>query len=154
MINIKEYLKNNILICDGAMGTYYSEITGNDSVFCELSSLSRPDIIKKIHEEYIEAGAKLIRTNTFSANKFTLKKERKEIDKIITASINIAKSACKDKDVFIAASIGPIRDEETENPMEILDEYKAITDIFLKEDINIFIFETFSNTSYLIIFLV
>ncbi|MDY2730460.1 MAG: bifunctional homocysteine S-methyltransferase/methylenetetrahydrofolate reductase [Clostridiales bacterium] len=149
MINIKEYLKNNILICDGAMGTYYSEITGNDSVFCELSSLSRPDIIKKIHEEYIEAGAKLIRTNTFSANKFTLKKERKEIDKIITASINIAKSACKDKDVFIAASIGPIRDEETENPMEILDEYKAITDIFLKEDINIFIFETFSNTSYL-----
>ena len=148
-MNIREYLKNNILLCDGAMGTYYSQITGNDSVFCELSNLSNPSIIEKIHEEYINSGAKLIRTNTFSANIFTLKKNRKDIDNIIVAGINIAKKACKNKDVFVAASIGPIREEETERSIEILDEYKAIADIFIKENTNIFIFETFSNTSYL-----
>lgn len=65
---IKEFLKNQILICDGAMGTYYSEITGNDVSYCEFGNLNDKDTIRSIHEEYINAGAKLIRTNTFSAN--------------------------------------------------------------------------------------
>ena len=65
---IKEYLKDNILICDGAMGTYYSELSGNDISYCEFGNLNDRDLIKKIHCNYIEAGAKLIRTNTFSAN--------------------------------------------------------------------------------------
>ena len=55
-----------MLISDGAMGTYYSELTGNDVSYCEFGNLNDKETIKKIHSEYIEAGAKLIRTNTFS----------------------------------------------------------------------------------------
>ena len=61
---ILEYLEKHILVADGAMGTYYQQITGETGAFQEMANLSDPGIIRKIHEEYIESGAKLIRTNT------------------------------------------------------------------------------------------
>lgn len=147
---IKEYLKNNILITDGAMGTYYSELTGNDVSYCEFGNLTHKDIIKGIHNEYIEAGAKLIRTNTFSANTYDLGISLERLKDIINSGINIAKEVTKGKDVFIGASIGPIKEANLEEShRNILDEYKFIVDCFLDNGINIFVFETFSNYNYL-----
>ena len=147
---IKEYLKDNILICDGAMGTYYSELSGNDISYCEFGNLNDRDLIKKIHCNYIEAGAKLIRTNTFSANTHDLGVSRIELKKIISEGVKIAKEAVNNKKIYIGASIGPIRNENLEeNDTEILDEYKFIVDCFMENGIDIFIFETFSNYYYL-----
>lgn len=149
-MNIKEYLKENILLCDGGMGTYYSKITENDMEFCEMGNITNKDIVMKIHKEYIKSGAKLIRTNTFSANTFALQKDRKDMEKVILSGINIAKEASKDEAIYIAGSIGPIRANSMENEYSIvLDEYKFIIDIFLEHGINIFIFETFSSEEYL-----
>lgn len=150
-MNIKEYLKENILLTDGAMGTYYSEITGNDIAYCELGNLNDKETIKNIHLKYINAGAKLIRTNTFSCNTYELGVNRKKLKEIIIAGLNIAKEAVCGKEVFIGASIGPIRDENNidEFSDEIMDEYKYIADIMLENDINIFVFETYSSAAYL-----
>ena len=82
MSNIESALKSRILIIDGAMGTmiqqykleeadyrgerfkdWASDVKGNN----DLLSLTRPDIIKAIHLEYLEAGADIIETNTFSS---------------------------------------------------------------------------------------
>jgi len=147
---IKEYLKNNVLISDGAMGTYYSELTGNDASYCEFANLNDKDIIKKIHDEYIKAGAKLIRTNTFSANTHDLGVSKDRLSDIIKSGINIAKEATKNVSVFIGASIGPIKEDNLdESNNEILNEYKFIVDCFLANGINVFVFETFSNYNYL-----
>lgn len=147
---IKEYLKEKILICDGAMGTYYSEVTGNDISYCEFANLNDRDTIKSIHDKYIEAGAKLIRTNTFSANTYALDVTRSKLKEIIDSGIDIAKICTANKDVFIGGSIGPIREENIEECYEkILDEYKFIADCFLEKGIDIFVFETFSSTNYL-----
>lgn len=147
---IREYLKNNILICDGAMGTYYSELTGNDITYCEFGNINNKDIIKKIHEEYINAGAKLIRTNTFSANRYDLGISFDKLKDIITSGINIAKEVTENTSVFIGASIGPIREESIDEcDSDILDEYKFIVDCFIENNIDIFIFETLSNCNYL-----
>ncbi|WP_293982598.1 bifunctional homocysteine S-methyltransferase/methylenetetrahydrofolate reductase [uncultured Clostridium sp.] len=147
---IKEYLKNNIIICDGAMGTYYSELTGNDASYCEFGNLNDKNTIRRIHDEYIDAGAKLIRTNTFSANTKELGISRKTLKDIIDSGIYIAREAAENKDIFIGASIGPIRENSAdENYGEVLDEYKFIADCFLENNIDIFIFETLSNVSYL-----
>ena len=144
---LKEYLKDNVLICDGAMGTYYSEITGNDAEYCEFANINNEEVIKRIHSEYIEAGAKLIRTNTFSANALTLEISREKVKEIITKGINIAKECVKDKDVYIGASIGPIRIEGLEDEEEkVLEELKFVVDCVLENDINIFVLETLSNT--------
>ena len=81
-------LQNKIYILDGAMGTviqryglaegdyhsgpfsaYNKELKGNN----ECLNLTRPDIIRSIHQEYIAAGADIIETNTFSANQISQK---------------------------------------------------------------------------------
>lgn len=150
METIKEYLKNNILICDGAMGTYYSEITGNDAEYCEFANINNKEVIKRIHSEYIEAGAKLIRTNTFSANTLTLQVSREKVREIIKNGIEIAKEATENKDIYIAASIGPIRLDGLEDEEDkILEELKFVVDCFLENNINIFVLETLSNTTYI-----
>ena len=148
---IRTFLENNILICDGAMGTYYSEITGNDVSYCEFGNLNDKNTIRKIHEEYIKAGAKLIRTNTFSANTKELGVSFQKLKDIIESGIEIAKDAINNRKVFIGASIGPIRQNATdENYSEVLNEYKFIIDCFFEKGINIFIFETLSNVDYLL----
>ena len=68
---IREYLKKNKLICDGAFGTYYGQLYDTDTL-PEYDNINHPDKIRKIHEEYIEAGAMLIRTNTFASNSVSL----------------------------------------------------------------------------------
>jgi methionine synthase I (cobalamin-dependent)/5,10-methylenetetrahydrofolate reductase len=147
---IKEFLKNNVLICDGAMGTYYSELTGNDVSYCEFGNLNDKETIKKIHNEYIEAGAKLIRTNTFSANTRDLGVSLETLMDIIKSGINIAKEVTQNTSVLIGASIGPIKEDNLdESHDDILNEYKFIVDCFLENGIDIFIFETFSNYNYL-----
>lgn len=67
-MNIKEYIKEQRLITDGAMGTYYEEKYSEDTVIAEKENLKNPEQIKEIHLEYLRAGARLIRTNTFAAN--------------------------------------------------------------------------------------
>ena len=122
---IKEYLKNNVLISDGSMGTYYSELTESDVSYCEFANLNDKDTIKKIHNEYIKAGAKLIRTNTFSANTYNLGVSIEILNDIIKSGINIAKEATKNTSVFIGGSIGPIKEDNIdESHNEILNEYK------------------------------
>lgn len=147
---IREYLKDNILITDGAMGTYYSEISGNDISYCEFANLNDKDTILKIHKKYIKCGAKLIRTNTFCANAFELDVKLDTLKSIIKNAVAIAKEAVGGTDVFIGASIGPIRNLDLLNEEEeVLNQYKYIVDCFLDENIDIFIFETFSNCNNL-----
>lgn len=147
---ISEYLKNNILITDGAMGTYYSELTGDYDSFCEFANIEKPEIISEIHNKYIEAGSKLIRTNTFSANSITLNITHETLKEIIESGVEIADAAAKAKNVFVAASIGPIPETPVlDNDNSHLEEYKFIADCFLKLGVNIFMFETFSSVNYL-----
>lgn len=147
---IQKFLKENILITDGAMGTYYSEITGDNVSYCELGNIDKPEIIKQIHREYIEAGAKLIRTNTFSANTISLGLSKGKVKEIIESGYRIAKEAIGENEIFIGASIGPINDSKLdENKENIVEEYKFIIDTLLSCGVDIFVFETFSSLDYL-----
>ena len=147
-MSIKEYLKNNILITDGAMGTYYSEITGKTSENCVLANLSEPEVIEKIHKEYIIAGAGIIRTNTFCANTVIIEKNIDFVKKIVMSACKIAKKAVIGTSTFIGASIGPIPDGE--NEADHTREYFDIIDCFINEGIEIFIFETFYSLDYVL----
>lgn len=146
-LSIKDYIKDNILITDGAFGTYYYSLwhssenaVNEDACYsCELANIYNPDIVLRIHNDYIEAGSKLIRTNTFSANTFVLE-DYDTVEKVIKNGVELAKEAAKNKDVYIAASIGPIR-----HPGSNKDEFRFIIDQFLDLGIDIFIFETFAS---------
>lgn len=148
---IKDYLKENILVTDGSIGTYYTEKTNDEESFCELANINNPQLIKQIHKEYIEAGAKLITTNTFSANTVTLGLNRQGVKQIIESGYRIAQDAVGDKDIYIGASIGPIHESINGNDkdIDIFDEYKFVVDTFMDLGEEIFIFETFGSTDYL-----
>ncbi|SEW32630.1 bifunctional homocysteine S-methyltransferase/methylenetetrahydrofolate reductase [[Clostridium] fimetarium] len=148
MLNIREYLKNNRLIMDGAMGTYYSDLEGDESAFSEFGNINRPEIIEKIHSDYINAGAKLIRTNSFATSIEALGVTVFEQKRIIEASCEIAKRAAKDK-AYVAGDIGPIKENAESTESEILDEYIRMCDIFLAADVDVILFETFSDMIYI-----
>lgn len=100
------------ILADGAMGTMlHARGVGFDKCFDELN-LTNPAAVADIHREYIEAGAQLIITNTFGANRFKLKKHGLEEDmvEINRAGVELAKRAvaASFKDVLVAGDIGPL----------------------------------------------
>lgn len=150
-MNIKEYLKEHKLIIDGAMGTYYSSAAGKENAVSEYANLTAPELILNIHKSYIEAGAKLIRTNSFAANQQVLGITAGEQEQLITASYALAKKAVTEskEEVYIACDIGPIPENGSRSEEAIYAEYKLICDTFLKEKPAIILFETFSDFYYL-----
>ncbi|HLP56840.1 MAG TPA: homocysteine S-methyltransferase family protein [Fluviicola sp.] len=131
MKNITDILKQRILVLDGAMGTMIQRYPLEEADFRkgwfedhphplkgnnDLLSLTRPDIIAQIHREYLEAGADIIETNTFSGT--TVAQADYHLEKYVYDinyhSAKIAKEVCEeftalnpDKPRFVAGSIGP-----------------------------------------------
>jgi len=139
------------LIADGAMGTYFARITGEDSGAVERANLDRPELIQRIHAEYIAAGARLIRTNTFGASSLALGVPREEAARILRAGVEVARRAARGKDVRVAASIGPIPELSPDgSTVEVGGEYRFMLDTLLSEGVDHFIFETFSSLEPLV----
>lgn len=146
---IRSFLQENILIADGATGTYYAQLSGFSNGFCELANLFRPELVRQLHQEYIQAGARLIRTNTFSANPATLRLSKEETKKLLIQGWRLAQSAALGKGVFVAANIGPISGGASDpiglDACSLFDQYRFLVDTFLDEGAAIFNFETFSS---------
>ena len=125
--NIADELKQRVLILDGATGTalqrFHLEekdfrgkiladhpvpLKGNNDVL----NLSRPDLIRKVHDAYVEAGADIIETNTFSSNVVSQADYRCEalVYRLNLEGARLAREsaeACKERRVYVAGSIGP-----------------------------------------------
>ena len=141
MENIREYLKNNVLLFDGAMGTYYDELT-DDGIGCELANIKNSELIRGIHKEYIEAGAKAILTNTFATGIDAFLGDRDLQKKVINAGIDIAIEAAKEE-AYVFDDMGSLSADSNNAAFE---EYKIIADIFLEKGIKNFFFETRNST--------
>ena len=132
MHNIREILKKRILIIDGAMGTmiqrykleesdyrgtrfanWHTDVKGNN----DLLSITQPQIIEEIHSQYMEAGADIIETNTFSST--SIAQADYEMQSL-AYELNVASAGCArraadkftaknpDKPRFVAGAIGPL----------------------------------------------
>jgi 5-methyltetrahydrofolate--homocysteine methyltransferase len=107
-VGLKEYIKDNILIFDGAMGTMLQKKGLKLGENPELLNLKEPSIIEEIHREYIDSGANVITTNTFGANELKLKLCNLEVEDAIDVAVNIAKKAKANSNTYIALDVGPI----------------------------------------------
>ena len=106
-----ERLKDAILIADGAMGSLLHETVGAQRCFDELNS-TEPEAVYRVHQAYIEAGAQIIETNTFGANRNKLSAFGLE-DRVVEFNhrgVKIAREAreAAKHEVLIAGSIGPL----------------------------------------------
>ncbi|MDO4562804.1 MAG: bifunctional homocysteine S-methyltransferase/methylenetetrahydrofolate reductase [Clostridia bacterium] len=131
---IREYIKDNVLLFDGAMGTYIAAKVKQHKHTCEELSFYMPDAVESIHREYVMSGAKAIKTNTFCANYDNIS-DSEALKQIIHASVACAKRAAEDK-AYIFADIGPVKEN-----------YNDVADIFSEEGIDCFLFETLSDSS-------
>jgi methionine synthase I (cobalamin-dependent)/5,10-methylenetetrahydrofolate reductase len=100
------------IICDGAMGTMlYSLGVPSNHCFDECN-LSQPHLVRQVHEAYIRAGAEIIETNTYGANRFKLATYDLS-DKVEKINIRGAKLARESREisgqpVFVAGAVGPL----------------------------------------------
>ncbi|MGN1014740.1 MAG: bifunctional homocysteine S-methyltransferase/methylenetetrahydrofolate reductase [Butyricicoccus sp.] len=140
---IAEYLQTQKLLTDGAFGTYYAEkYQTEDSP--ELANLEHPERVLEIHREYIEAGAKLLRTNTFTAN-FVHFHDAEQVDRIVHAAVQLARLAADGREIYIAGDIGAISDYHLRESEEKTQEYIRLGRLFLNEGVDILLFETVSS---------
>lgn len=107
-MEFKKFIKENIVVFDGAMGTMLQKKGLKLGENPEILNLQARDKILEVHKEYIEKGADVITTNTFGANELKLKDIGLTVEEVIDSAINIAKEARGDKKVFIALDLGPI----------------------------------------------
>ncbi|MCC7521852.1 MAG: homocysteine S-methyltransferase family protein [Flavobacteriaceae bacterium] len=151
MSSIEDCLKNRILVLDGAMGTILQRYKFEEPDFrgelfkdsiiplkgnYDLLSLTKPEVISKVHEDYLEAGADIIETNTFSANAISMADYQLQdwVYQLNYQSAQLARKAADkytqltpEKKRFVAGSIGPTNKTASLSPEVNNPAYRAIT---------------------------
>ncbi|MFA6749008.1 MAG: bifunctional homocysteine S-methyltransferase/methylenetetrahydrofolate reductase [Candidatus Riflebacteria bacterium] len=109
MQNFMDYIENDVVIFDGAMGTrLYEKGVYINRVYDELN-LSQSALIKEVHQEYLDAGAMVLETNTFGANRFKLEPHglAEKLEVINFQAAKLAREVAGDK-AWVAGAIGPL----------------------------------------------
>ena len=102
-MNILEKIKSSITYCDGGAGTLLQSWGLKAGEQPEMWNITNPDKIIKMHRLYLEAGAQIITSCTFGANRLKFD----NLEEIINSAIKNAKTACEGYDAFVALDIGP-----------------------------------------------
>src|SRR5690348_14805069 len=152
-----EQLRQRPVLCDGAMGTllYARGVTYEQSF--DVLNLTQPELIQNIHSEYISAGAQIIETNTFGANRAKLETHNlgNRVREINLRAVKLAREAreISGLPVFIAGAIGP-----SGRPLQAPDEQRLseLRTIFREQihalqdgGVDLLILETFSSLAEL-----
>jgi homocysteine S-methyltransferase len=157
ILDFNERLKDSILIADGAMGSMLHEAVGSQRCFDELNT-TEPEAVFRVHQAYIKAGAQIIETNTFGANRFKLAPIglADEVQRLNSRGVKIAREAreAAAREVLIAGSIGPLglgvqsRHPEPEEIQSIFHEQALALE---ERGVDLFVLETFSYIEELLL---
>src|SRR5215210_3245103 len=151
--SLLERLATEIILADGAMGTMlHVRGIGFDKCFDELN-LTHPSAVAEIHRAYIEAGAELIISNTFGANRFKLVKHGLEdhVVQINKAGVDLAKRvvSASFKNVLVAGDVGPlgvrIAPYGRVKPEEARDAFAEQIRALAEAGVDLIVIETFSD---------
>lgn len=144
-MTLLDKLKTSVLTADGAMGTLLYSY-GIDFCYEELNT-EKPEVIEKIHSDYIQAGADVIQTNTYGANMLKLSRYGMEnrVQELNTAAIRIAKQAAAPGGQFVLGTFGGIRGirKSTATNEEILASVREQAESLLAGDPDGLLLETY-----------
>ena len=138
MTDIREYLAHKPLLFDGGMGTYYKAAPGAD---CEMANLTDPEGVKKVHAEYLAAGAQAIKTNTFALPRMAAA-QTPGWEELAEAGWKLACDAAAEKDAAVFADLGPAPDTEAAPASSA---YGLVAQQFAALGAKNFLFETLSS---------
>ena len=152
-MNIREYMKDHVLLLDGGMGTMLQAQGLKPGEYPELWNLSHPEAVQRIHQAYYDAGSNVVSTNTFGAN--CLHFSHSQLAEIIAAAVENVRTAARNsagtQPKFVALDMGPTGkllkpygDLDFEDAVEI---YAEIVRIGVSCGVDLVIIETM-NDSY------
>jgi 5-methyltetrahydrofolate--homocysteine methyltransferase len=131
---LDELRSGRVVLMDGAMGTELGR-AGLQSGECkEVWNLTRPELVRAIHERYVSAGARCLLTNTFQANPRVLERHglRDRMEKINQAAIEIARAAGP-RDGLVLGDMGPLEDGASEDDIsELVDSFRGADALLLE----------------------
>ncbi|KAF5090480.1 homocysteine S-methyltransferase family protein [Acetobacterium wieringae] len=104
-MKLGEILKSKRLYLDGAMGSLLQNKLAAIGPVPEVLNLTHPELIKEIHQLYIDAGANIILSNTFGVNGYKLKGCNYTVEQLVTAGVHNAKALNPD---YVALDVGPL----------------------------------------------
>jgi methionine synthase / methylenetetrahydrofolate reductase (NADH) len=149
-------LDRRVLVCDGAMGTMlYGRGIFLNRCFDELN-LTRPELVADIHRAYLAAGADVLETNTFGANRFKLANFGliDDLQRINREGARLAKRAAAAGEAWVAGSIGPlgVRIEPwgRTGTDEAADAFRVQARALEEGGVDLFILETFLDVNELV----
>jgi homocysteine S-methyltransferase len=151
-------LRDEVLIGDGALGTMMSEKGVDGSESCERLNLTHPDWVRDLHAAYLAAGAQVLETNTFAANrtKLELLKRENATVEINRAGVALAREVARTK-AYVAGSVGPLAERVGEHDVEPLTE-QQVRDLFQEQIValadagaDLLMLETFSDLRQLLL---
>lgn len=152
--NFLDTIRDNVLIFDGAMGTMIYQRGVFVNVCYDDLNLTQPQLILGIHKEYVEAGADVIETNTFGANRVKLSAYglADRVADMNRAAVRLAREAAG-PDICVAAAVGPCFPPELRPTARQWIEMEAAFDeqlaILGGEGVNLVVLETFSDLDQL-----
>ncbi len=150
-----EAIDARVLVCDGAMGTMlYGKGIFLNRCFDELN-ITQPDLVAEVHRDYVRAGADVIETNTFGANRFKLANfglaDKARL--LNMQGARIARHAARDR-VWVAGAIGPlgVRIEPWGRTSvgEAEDAFREQAAALVEGGVDLFMFETFRDLNELV----
>ncbi len=154
--DFNERLKDAILVADGAMGSMLHEAVGPQRCFDELNA-TEPEAVFRVHQAYLNAGAQMIETNTFGANRFKLAPLGlgEEVQRFNSRGVKIAREARESasREVLIAGSIGPLGlgvQSRRPSPEETRDIFREQAQALEERGVDLFCLETFSDLNELL----
>ena len=138
MIDVRAHLARKPLLFDGGMGTYYKAKPGTE---CEQGNLLDPAGVRKVHREYLAAGAEAIKTNTFSLPRMAAARQP-DWQALARAGWKLAAEAAVETGAAVFADLGPAPDTEAAPAGSI---YTAVARCFVEQGAKNFLFETLSS---------
>ena len=138
MIDVRAHLARKPLLFDGGMGTYYKAKPGTE---CEQGNLLDPAGVRKVHREYLAAGAEAIKTNTFGLPRMAAARQP-DWQALARAGWKLAAEAAVETGAAVFADLGPAPDTEAAPAGSI---YTAVARCFVEQGAKNFLFETLSS---------
>jgi homocysteine S-methyltransferase len=149
--SFRQSLAEEILVADGAMGTLLVTRGAEPSTARSSLNLASPQTVSEIHEDYADAGVRILTTNTWDANRVKLREHdwADSLEKINREGVRLARAAASGEHIFVAGSIGPlgamVKPYGKLSLTQVREIFEEQVRLLLEEGVDLVLLESFGN---------
>jgi len=149
--DFRQAVAEDVLLADGAMGTLLVSRGASPDQAKSPLNVSDPEAVRDVHEDYRDAGARIVTTNTWDANRVKLAAHEwaDSLEKINREGVRLAREAAAGEMVFVAGSIGPlgalVKPYGTLTMMQVREIFQEQARVLLEAEVDLVLLETFGS---------